>query len=65
MNEYLETAADMLNCDAGQLHYQFVQYLKQIAGYVQKTGGLLGSRQVIGKAIVDWELITGQKARSE
>lgn len=60
-----DVAAKMLGCDNAQLHYQFVDYLAQIEALVRSGGGELLSRQAIAVAIVNWQLITGNAARSE
>ena len=60
-----EIAAGMLGCDSDQLHYKFVEYLDDIEALVSNAGGTLLSRQLIAKAIVDWQLITNEKARGE
>jgi len=63
MEFMLRTAAAMLNCEQSQLHPDFVKYLGEIQSMVFQVDGQITSRQIVAPAIVNWKLITGQKAK--
>jgi len=63
MEFMLRTAAAMLNCEQSQLHPDFVKYLGEIQSLVFQVEGRITSRQIVAPAIVNWQHLTGEKAK--
>ncbi|KKM25852.1 hypothetical protein LCGC14_1590790 [marine sediment metagenome] len=57
--DVIATVENMVECRVGGLCKGFTDYLYRIEHFAQKLEGRIISRQIIAKAIVDWELITG------